>query len=707
MKSNSYANAEQHAIFPYWEFAYPEGPAPEKAAWVKQRPSTFVGSWEPLSFRQRSGFAWTDEEDFYRNEEFSDRALDQYVELGCNHLILPFEKGVGLKALQSETGFLKDVITRAHHKNLKVGVYIRVDSVVPDIMVKEYNDVYSWLGIGIGGKTSCYGGDQSYRKMICYSHPNAVKRLEETIRFAIEELKTDLLHFDGYNINHMSSRSCRCSNCQRSFQEWLKHTFRDEKTKNELFGWVDFDTIMIPDPDTLFPSVLNVTDMKAWHLYNWDRDLAFTRHLRRFIKQLNPDTAISINCKWGRSVNFYRGLNQYAEQLFPWVDMVWLEDSFFFRYDKSRKSIISRVGAQKQAREYQIPVCNYHWFKDDRKVRASLAYSIAANSANTACMGFSLRCLPHYTLNYDSKKRYNEFCQKHYSKLASANPWAEIAVLRHLESLAWNNGKPHLDAAAIEHLLFHKRIPFRVIDKVEMKILDSVKILILPSCESMSDNELMILKDWVERGGRLFFTYDVALFDEYRRRRPFHPILAWYDEWNDKYNLALDAEAWFAWLPPVLEDRNGKTDKYSQTVKCGKGHLCFFPEIMLKRSAPLGLLENTFTAEDIEIPGNWNEIIASLRELNDGFMFTLQCSDSVVIETGEIKGGAKFIHLIQADPEADATDVSIAFRTKCDGICRVWSPDSEPELSIHENVITVHRLQTYAILEIINTENEK
>lgn len=705
MENDSSRDTGLKEIFPYWELAYPEGAAPEKTAWTKQSPAIFVGGWEPLSFRKRSGFAWTDEEEFYEKVEFSDQALDKYIELGCNHIILPFEKGFGLKALEHETEFLKDVINRAHNKNLKVGVYIRVDSVVPDTLVKEYGDVYSWLGIGVDGKTSCYG-EQSYRKMICYSHPNAVKRLEKTIRFAIEELKTDLLHFDGYNINHISSKSCRCPNCQRSFREWLKHKFPDEKMKDDIFGLVDFDTITIPEPANMFPDILNFTDMKAWHMYNWDRELAFTRHLRRFIKNLSGDTAVSINCKWGRSANFYRGLNQYAERLFPWVDMVWLEDLFFFKYDKNRKTVISRAGAQKQAQEYNVPVCNYHWFRDDRRLKTSMAYSMAANLANITCMGFSFRYLPYYELNYDSKKKYNEFCRKHYAKLSSAKPWAEIAVMRHAESLAWNNGKPHLDAAAMENLLFHKRIPFRVIDKIEMNLLASVKTLILPSCESMPDHELAILKDWVDRGGRLFFTYDTALFDEYRRRRPQHPILKWHEEWNAKYNSPFGLENLFELVSLKVEDHDGSPRRAPQVIKCHEGYLGFFPEIMLERSTPLGLFDHTFTADDIEIPRNWQEIIAFLRELNDDFMFTVQGPETVVIETGKTGDGVKFIHLIQADPESAAADVSIVFGRERGGRCRALSPDNEPELLVHENTVKICNLETYAILEITDTEKE-
>src|SRR5690606_28035722 len=96
-------------VFAFWPLAEPEGPPPPRVPWTTETPLCFVGGWEPLSFRQRAGYAWADEEAAFA-EEFSDRALDEYRRLGATSIVIPYAKGFGHAATGSELAQERDII---------------------------------------------------------------------------------------------------------------------------------------------------------------------------------------------------------------------------------------------------------------------------------------------------------------------------------------------------------------------------------------------------------------------------------------------------------------------------------------------------------------------------------------------------------------------------------------------------------------------
>jgi len=64
--------------FSCWPLSF-EGEPPARVAWTRQQPLSFVGAWEPVSFRTRAGYAYDDEEAFAAESEFSDAALRGFV----------------------------------------------------------------------------------------------------------------------------------------------------------------------------------------------------------------------------------------------------------------------------------------------------------------------------------------------------------------------------------------------------------------------------------------------------------------------------------------------------------------------------------------------------------------------------------------------------------------------------------------------------
>ncbi|HEX7008422.1 MAG TPA: beta-galactosidase, partial [Phycisphaeraceae bacterium] len=213
--------------------------------WTTETPLCFVGGWEPLSFRQRAGYAWTDEEAAFA-EEFSDRALDEYRRLGATSIVIPYAKGFGHAATGSELAQERDIIERAHAKGLRVAVYVRVDALVPETVRDEAPDVDQWLTRGVDGRPNVYHPQQTWRRRVCYSHPGAVAYLESVFRYAVETLKADQLHLDGYHVAFNPASTCRCPRCVESYRQWLKRRYPTPEAVRRAFGMLRIDAAEPP-----------------------------------------------------------------------------------------------------------------------------------------------------------------------------------------------------------------------------------------------------------------------------------------------------------------------------------------------------------------------------------------------------------------------------------------------------------------------------
>lgn len=297
-------NGLSETIFPMWPLADDREPPP-RVDWMKKAPLSFVGAWEPLSFRIRSGYAYTDEADFVRDREFSDKALDGYINAGANSIIIPFSKGFGLDHTAEELAQEADLSRRCHKKNLKVGAYIRVDALVPELMKRDEPDVEDWLTTGVYGRQSVYSAQQTFRKRICYLHPGAVKWLERLLMVAIERLSADVLHLDGFAVSYLPWETCRCGRCLAAYRRWLKFRFPDDAQRQRMFGLIDFDETDFPhfEPHAKLPTVTSAPDWQAWYQFQWEKQLAFMRHIRHFVRSRSAHVAITANPGWTRTTH--------------------------------------------------------------------------------------------------------------------------------------------------------------------------------------------------------------------------------------------------------------------------------------------------------------------------------------------------------------------------------------------------------------------
>ena len=670
--------------FSQFKLAMPDGAPPPRVAWFAETPLSFVGAWEPLSFRKRAGYAWTDEDAAYE-AEFSDAALARYKELGATSIALPFAKGFGLSATKHELEQERDTIQRAQKIGLRTAVYIRVDAVVPETVRADDPQVDTWLMRGMHGKLSSYNRGQTFRRRVCYSHPGAVTYLESQFRYAIETLKTDQLHLDGYAIAASPTATCRCEACVASYRQWLANRYPTAEAREQAFGLVDFDTIVPPEceRDEWFPSNIISPEIRAWLRFHWDRELAFTRHVRRFVHKLNPDVAITTN-PW--SLGIYPQMNgpfrhfSRALSILPWMDGVWSEDHLFLRFEKGK--VVSRTATLKAVRETDTPLCSYHWTDRPGQMSASIAQNLAANGGNASCLGFTLRFLPHVELCAATKQHLTGWAAERWSLLSHTRPWGEMGLLRHHETLAWNAGKPWEALATFQTLLADQRIGWRFFDGVNHPGLAEVRTLIAADVECLSDEELARLRQWVEAGGRLLVTRRTGRCDLDRRCRRVHPIQSWVRAWQSRADSG--PADWFHWVSddaaPWMAEQTDADAAKPEIAALGQGAIGWWPGNLPKEPT--------------------DALLAFVRQLHGPFAVQVEGPPQVTAEFNLTRDGRRLVHLIRVDDSDQAVNAVVRLASPVpSNAFRVLSPDAAPpRVAVDGHSLIVTGLDRYAVL---------
>lgn len=698
----------QHASpdpFACWPLSF-EGDPPARVAWTREKPLSFIGAWEPVSFRTRAGYAYDDEEAFAAEAEFSDAALRGFAEAGANLIIIPFSKGFGLSAVSDETASQRDLAARAKAAGLRVGVYIRVDSLVPELARADFPGVDDCLTTGMGGRSSWYSDQQTFRRRLCYLRPGSMDWLEHLISHAVNEIGADLLHFDGFGVSYTPAETCRCHHCLAAYRTWLKQTFPTESDRRSMFGAVDFDHIVFPDFDlgpalpsigAPLPPIVTSPDMQAWHRFVWAKQLAFTRHVRRYVRQLSDQVAVSANPGWTHQFSIQRLWGLHVESLLPWLDQIWTEDACHLDFVDG--VVRSRSALLKTAREYDIPVCQYHWSDDPGKIGASLAFSLGANGGNPSCLGFTFRYLPHYTLGAQVKKRFTDFAHVHWERIGHTRPGGEIAILRHHPSLSWNATRPWSTFLGLQQVLISLQVPWRCFDRIEPERLAQVRTLLLPDTESLSDAELGVLRTWVEGGGQLFFTAGSGTHTANRRRRSRAPLR----QWLDPSAPAPGPPEWYAWISSDISEMPEHTDSADRSgpppliAGCGRGRLGYFPQVIMPKWEPV--VHRPMSAPQIQAPANAFDITAFLHELHGPFAERLEGPVPFLFDQGCAEAdGTEIFHIVRVDQAPGTVNAVMHSSSAWTGV-KVLSADLKPpHVEFDGGQLHIKQLQRHVIL---------
>ena len=177
-----------------------------------------------------------------QSEEVIRKLKEQGVEVFHTHLY----KGFGMAAEKPGMEDAKRTAEIAHRYGLKVDSYIQWNTLMYETFFAEEPRAKDWVQRDALGRPILlvYGFQQSYRYRPCFANQEYLNYLKRIVRYAVEEVKTDFIHFDNYDLNPEPD-SCQDSTCVRGFREFLKAKYTPARRK-ERFGFENVDYVNPP-----------------------------------------------------------------------------------------------------------------------------------------------------------------------------------------------------------------------------------------------------------------------------------------------------------------------------------------------------------------------------------------------------------------------------------------------------------------------------
>ncbi|MGA7709585.1 MAG: alpha-amylase family protein [Acidobacteriaceae bacterium] len=478
-----------------------------QGAWARNGVIDAGGTHEPYIFIVRRGGQALDARqvsDYEQSEALIQQLHNQGVEVFHTHLY----KGFGMAAEQAGMEDTRKAVAIAHRLGMKVDTYIQWNTMMYETFFAEEPRATNWIQRDVAGLPILlpYGYQQSFRYRPCFSNQEYLDYLKKVVRYAIEEVKTDFIHFDNFDLN-AEPDSCHCPWCVQGFRKYLQSKYSNEE-RRERFGFENISFVNPPQWNRDNPpggmEIIYDPAIQEWVDFRCQEMADALQQMAGYAKSLNPEVAIEINPggidgqnrPWTSAVDHAR--------ILKFTECFWSEEDDMPAYLPDGR-LISKIRTYKLARTYKNVLLTY---------TADNSVALAEGLAFNQTPGFvGSNPLQPETL------RYIDFYRKHQEMYLGSEDITPVAVFRSYASLTYNNASTQLSAILIEQALIQSRIPFALIFDEHLRNLADYKVLILPNSECLSDEQISLIRRYVDQGGGLVVTEQAGLYDEWRRVR--------------------------------------------------------------------------------------------------------------------------------------------------------------------------------------------
>ena len=477
----------------------------KRPQWVRQQGIVMAGSWEPLLFRVRRdgspGYTPTPQQRADYLSEHGAETTARLKEMGVNFIMMHCYKGGGL---QAEHESMQDAVRFAKHYHdagMRVGVYNFSGAFIWELFFKEMPGAEQWVLLDDKGAPLTYGSAK-YRYRWNRNHPDAQAFYNKLVKFAVEEIKTDLVHFDNYTYGPAHD----AVSIQR-FRDYLRDQF-----PAELLGQAGVTKIESVRPPTSEAPVLL---RRAWLDFCY-RSLAESYHqLNRYARSLRGDVLVECNPAGvgsGIRVPVDHGMVLQGGEAF---------------WDEGRQPGYRNGRLQTKIRTYKVA-----------RAMDNMAFCYTISPlAMAESMAFNLDCLGAICwFEYNrivarpgdpnpvdpTLTPYVQFFNRRRDLLAEAEVVADVAVLRSFASQVLTDRQTQQLTAKVEEVLIENRCPFQIIYDHQLGDLRRYRALILAGCTALPDEQIRQIEQYVAAGGRLCVIGPVATHDRWAlpRKRP-------------------------------------------------------------------------------------------------------------------------------------------------------------------------------------------
>lgn len=495
-------------------------PRDQRPEWLQRDGLVMAGSWEQMIFRVRRGrrgdtppeweapnggldYRATPQQIAAWQRETSDEMIDQLRQLGVNFIMMPVHKGAGMVAERENMQDIVEWARRCHAAGLHVGVYADSGTLLWDLFFQEKPEAENWLLRDRDGQPIVYSRSQPYRSRYNRLHPDAHQYFLDVLRFAITDVKADLIHLDNY-LHAPGTDACSA----RLFREYLGKTFSPEELAG--MGAGDLETVA-PMPNDSANDLLR----RAWTDFSCEF-LAESYRLRcEYARSVRSDILMECNPhgvldRPRPPIDHFR-LVRFGEAFW---DEARGEDYAGYRDGK----LHTRIRSYKVARLLDNMVfCKTGTPLD---MAESMAY-------NLDCLG----CVCFFEYGIIRRRPYTpegvlpesipfiRFYNQRRDLFREGRVVADVAVLRSFPSQVFGDAEAALLPNRVEQLLIEHRVPFQILGDRNLDSLQRYRVLVLPSCVALSDGQIAQIQKYVTQAGRLCVFGPVATHDEWMRPR--------------------------------------------------------------------------------------------------------------------------------------------------------------------------------------------
>lgn len=614
-----------------------------------------AGNIEPLAFRRRIGSASAEEEKRYLREH-TEAAMKKLLKQGVNFVITHFHKGMGLEAESEEIALTRKMVRLCRKNGIKVGVYLRFNNIFDETFLLHYPEARKWVIETQQNVVPGFAG-QVCRQTVCLNNPGTIAYAKKVIRFAVEKVKPDLIHFDGFS-DPSEGENCLCRHCQKKFTAFLKSRYgKKPKLAKERFGHTNLENIKIPvyrrwyTPqvmETLRDPVLQEwTDFKCW------KTAELAKELRKFISTLKPKIPFDVNTQIFVETNPYYYLGFDLDKLAPYVDALWTEDPHQARLTDDGV-LVSRIRHFKFAHSLNTRVFSINTRPSGEALELSLAESLAFNKGSVGKVGWVL----DDAYDFPEIARITRFRKKNIKLFKGAESFAEVAVWRSYRTLAYNLTNPYLDTLLWEQTLIQGHIPFDIIFDSALDDLSRYKVLILPDVRCIDSRQMDIIRKFASGGGGVVASGKTSLCDEWNRPRRWLGLADLFGTGDQKRTYS--ATPFCNESEPLAEKRK---------TSFGKGRAVFIPHVLPAKEVRFAIPGDEQWGKHVQnqfwgLPKNFEEMVKAVEWASGkNLSFHLTASKNTAAEVNLHKKGLVVIHLVNYDRKKHDKNLKISLET--------------------------------------------
>jgi hypothetical protein len=481
-------------------------PPEQRPEWLQRDGIVMAGSWEPLMFRVRrdgsDGYTPTAEQHAAYEREHSPEMIAELKALGVNFIMTHCYKGAGLEAERQSMADAVRFAQLCRDAGLHVGVYNFSGAFLWEPLFIERPQARDWVLLDAAGRPLTYGS-ASYRYYWNRNHTGAQAFYRQLVRFAVEDIRADLLHFDNYEYGPGQD-----ANSVQRFRDYLGETFTTEQLGK--MGVKDLNDVRPPmtgGPETML--------RRAWLEFSC-RSLADSYYdMSRYARTLRKD--ILIECNPGGPGNRIR----------PPVDHGRLLQGGEAFWDEGRPpgynngQLRTRIPTYKVARRMNNIAFAY------TTTPLEMAESMAFNRDCLGCICWfeygKIVAMPGSDEPMsEALPPFIRFFHARRDLLHDVEVVADAAVLRSFPSQVFADSKYARLTYRIEQALIENRACFQIIYDDHLADLNRYRVLVLAGCVALSDRQIEQIRRYVNSGGRICIVGNAGNYDEWLipRERP-------------------------------------------------------------------------------------------------------------------------------------------------------------------------------------------